>query len=116
MKIYNDSNVYYRDNNDNFSGADVELAQIIANKLEIARFRWLKSDTWGRPIDKAKKVWTGIVGNVSRRSEIMTVVKIVSISRVLACKQNSSPRVWSLQRAIPPLKGEEDETKPRPAS
>ena len=48
-----------------FSGADVELAQIFADKLGLARFRWLRTNTWGGPIDKARKEWTGIVGNVS---------------------------------------------------
>ena len=52
-------------NDNDFSGADVELAQIIANKLGLARFRWLRANTWGGPIDKARKQWTGIVGNVS---------------------------------------------------
>ena len=48
-----------------FSGADVELAQIFADKLGLARFRWMRTNTWGGPIDKARKEWTGIVGNVS---------------------------------------------------
>ena len=57
---------YCRENkNDEFSGADIELAQIFADKLGLARFRWLRTNTWGGPIDKARKEWTGIVGNVS---------------------------------------------------
>ena len=47
------------------SGADVELGKIFAEQLGLASFRWLRTNTWGGPIDKEKTLWTGIVGNVS---------------------------------------------------
>ena len=50
---------------DEMSGADVELGKIFAEQLGLASFRWLRTNTWGGPIDKEKTLWTGIVGNVS---------------------------------------------------
>ena len=56
---------HFRESDNEFRGADVELAGIIADKLGLARFRWVRANTWGGPIDQAKKHWSGIVGNVS---------------------------------------------------
>ena len=56
---------HLRETDNEFRGADVELAKIFADQLGLARFRWVRANTWGRPIDEAKKHWTGIVGNVS---------------------------------------------------
>ena len=56
---------YCSKNDNDFSGADVELANIFAEKLGLANFRWVRTNTWGAPIDEAKKEWSGIIGNVS---------------------------------------------------
>ena len=62
--------IYVRDliKYEDMKGADVELAKIFADKLGLAKWQFLKTNTWGGPIHKGNLTnsgWTGIVGNVS---------------------------------------------------
>ena len=59
--------IYIRDliEYEDMKGADVEIAKIFADTLGLARWQFLRTNTWGGPIDKKRKAWTGIVGNVS---------------------------------------------------